>query len=361
MKIVNANIVTYNIPLIKTFKNSLASKDTQKSLVLILSTDDGFKGISSIEPDTPNYAEETWYGIQETVTREFFPILLSEDPEDIEGIILEMDKKIYGHFMSKSLVETALFDLYAKKRKTQVYKTIGGSLAKTIPLVGWVGISGLDKTVSETKNFLDEGFECIKYKISSKVEDTTKFLSSVRREFGYNFEIRLDANQSLSRIQAIKLMDQIGKYEISLLEQPINRDDIEGMSKIRRHSSIPIMADESAFSVSATKFLILADACDIVKIKVMRSGGIKAAMKIIKLSEANGIKCVVGNGFSTSLGTSIEANFYLANSHIEKYAEFVGPLKMGEENVKTKIRIENGKLIPREGFGFGYDYNDLKI
>jgi L-alanine-DL-glutamate epimerase-like enolase superfamily enzyme len=361
VKITSAEIILYDIPLIKIFKNSLSSKSTQKSLVLVLTTDEGFTGMSSIEPDSPNYSEETWYGIKETTTREFFPILLSEDPQNIEQINTRMNDKIYGHFMSKSLVETALFDLNAKKNQTQVYKFIGGDSLRPIPLIGWIGISEADQIVSETKHFLDKGFECIKYKISNNVENTIKNICSVRKQFGYEFKIRLDANQTLSKKQTLKLIDNISRYEISLLEQPINRDDIEEMAAIKRYSTIPIMADESAASIAAVKILIWAQACDIIKIKIMRSGGINAAMQILALAKENGIRCVIGNGFSTSLGTSIEASFYLANNYLEKYAEFVGPLKMKRDVVKTPIRIENGKLIPQNGFGYGYDKNDLEL
>lgn len=361
MKITDAQIYVRDLPLKKVFRNSLASKDMQKSIILVLTADNGLKGISSIEPDTPNYSEETWYGIQETVTREFVPILLSEEAHDIHTIYTKMEEKVYGHLMSKSLVETALYDLCAKKHETQVYRMIGGTTAREIPLIGWVGISDVEQRIKETREFLDEGFGCIKYKISSDIDDSAFFLSEVRKQLGNGFEIRLDANQSLNENLTRKLMGKIGRHEISLLEQPINRDDLEGMAAITHDSTIPIMADESASSIMAVRNLIWAEACNIIKVKVMRSGGIDATRRIVSMAEANGIRCVIGNGFSTSLGTSIEANFYLGSPHMEKYAEFVGPLKLKEDIVGNRLKIEKGRLIPLTGHGYGYDYGDLEI
>ncbi len=361
MKITKTEIRVVDLPLRKAFRNSLATKDFQKSLLLIISTDEGITGISSIEPDTPNYSEETWYGIKETVEREFAPILLSEDPMDINGVNARMEEKVYGHLMSKSLVETALYDLCAKKRETSVYRLIGGTSSRKIPVIGWVGISDAQQRTAEARQFLDDGFGCIKFKISSDVGDTVDFLSAVRRDLGSGFEIRLDANQSLNEKNAKKLISRIDRYEISLLEQPINRDDLEGMASITHDSTIPIMADESANSLMAVRNLIWTEACDIVKVKVMRSGGIDATRRIISMAKANGIGCVIGNGFSTSLGTSIEASVYLASDNLEKHAEFVGPLKMKEDYVANPLRIEQGHLIPNEGHGFGYEHKDLLL
>ena len=355
MKIVNAEIRLHELLLKSVFRNSLASKDRQKSISLVLTSDEGLKGVSSIEPDTPNYSEETWYEIIEVVNRELIPILLSEEFSNIQTIIKKMDLKIYGHFMSKSLIETALYDIFAKRQKTQVFKLLGGKSTRPIPLIGWVGISKIDERIAETRKFIDEEFGCIKYKISSDINATEDLLSEVRKQFGYGFQIRLDANQSLNENLSKQLIRNISRLEISLLEQPLNRDNLEGMASITRESSIPIMADEGASSIMAVRNLIRIHACNMIKIKVLRSGGLDAAMRIASLAKEDEIKCVVGNGFSTSLGTSIEANFYLGDSYIEKYAEFVGPLKLKEDIVSEPMKIVKGNLIPREGFGYGYE------
>lgn len=365
MRITDAKIRVYDLPLKTTYKNSLASKVRQKSIILMVSTEDGNVGISSIEPDTPNYSEETWYEICEIASREFFPIIKSEDIIDIPSLCVRMERKVYGHLMSKSLVETALYDLIAKTQNISVSKMMGSDNLHPIPLIGWIGLGSKEQRLEETRAWLNQGFECIKYKISSDISDFAHLISEVRKQFGYGFSIRIDANQGLTEKLAMDLIASIERYDISLLEQPIQRDDIQGMATITKGSGIPIMADESAYSFNAVKNLIWANACNVVKIKVMRSGGINEAMKIASLAESNGIKCVIGNGFSTSLGTSIEANFYLGTPTLwkypeMKYAEFVGPLKLREDIVRSRIKIENGMLIPRMGSGFGYDHWEIR-
>ena len=365
MRVSDAKIRVYDLPLNNTYKNSLATKVHQKSIVLLLSTEDGQVGISSIEPDTPNYSEETWYEIHEVVIREFFPILLSGDTLDIPSFCAKMNERVYGHLMSKSLVETALYDLQGKSHNMSVSKLMGQNSDRPIPLIGWVGIANKEQRLKETRSWLDEGYACIKYKISGDIGEFPELIAEVRKQFGYGFRIRIDANQGLTENIAKSLIGRIEKFEISLLEQPIERDDIQGLASITQKSGIPIMADESAFSFNAVRNLIRAKACNIVKIKVMRSGGIFEAGKIASFAESNGIQCVVGNGFSTSLGTSIEANFYLGTPTLwkhpdMKYAEFVGPLKLKEDIVRERIQIKNGNLIPRTGPGFGYDHGELR-
>lgn len=365
MRVSDAKIRVYDLPLNATYKNSLAAKVRQKSIALMLSTEDGQVGISSIEPDTPNYSEETWYEIQEVVNREFLPLLMSSDTLEIPLFCEKMNERVYGHLMSKSLVETALYDLKAKSQNVPVSRILGQTIDRPIPLIGWVGIGSKDKRLQETRSWLDAGYKCIKYKISRDLDDFPDLIYEARKQFGYGFRIRIDANQGLTENLANNLIGRIEKFEISLLEQPIEREDIQGMASITKKSGIPIMADESAFSFNAVKNLIRAGACNIVKIKVMRSGGITEAGKIASFAESNGIRCVIGNGFSTSLGTSIEANFYLGTPTSWKYpdmqyAEFVGPLKLKEDIVRNRIQIQNGSLIPRHGPGFGYSNEELR-
>ena len=365
MRISDAKIRVFDLPLKTTYRNSLASKNRQKSIVLMVTTEEGKTGISSIEPDTPNYSEETWYEICEVVSREFIPMIMSEDTVDIPSVCARMDGKVYGHLMSKSLVETALYDLLAKTQNVTVSRMMGSVNTHPIPLIGWIGLGSKEQRLEETRRWLNQGYECIKYKISRDTGDFAELISEVRKQFGYGFRIRIDANQGLNEKLSKDLIAGIERYDISILEQPIERDNIQGMASITKGSLIPIMADESAHSFNAVRNLIWANACNIVKIKVMRSGGINEAMKIASLAESNGIRCVIGNGFSSSLGTSIEANFYLGTPTLwknpeMKYAEFVGPLKLKEDIVRNRIKIENGMLIPQLNSGFGYSHEELR-
>lgn len=359
MQVTGARIRNFDIPFRKTYKNSLAAKSVQKSVVFIIETDEGITGISSIEPDTPNYSEETWYEICGIVENEFVPVLQGNDPRNIELIYDQMEKRVFGHYMSKALVETALFDLLAKSLGAPVYRIRGGRYRETANVIGWVGLGTEKERISEVSRFLDEGFICIKLKTDTRVSDLIELLKKLRSNYGYSFSVRIDANQCLSRKTAHRLSGEIAKFEIEHLEQPLDRNDIAGMRQLSRVSPVSVMADESAATLTDVRRLIQEDACSAIKLKVMRAGGIMESERILALAKAGGIGCVIGNGFSTSLSTAIESQFFAYSSYLNPVPEFVGPSKLKNDIVKNPIEIRAGILRIPEGNGFGYDSRDL--
>ena len=359
VQVTGAKIRNYSIPFRKTYRNSLAAKDNQKSVVLLIETDQGVTGISSIEPDTPNYSEETWYEICGIVENEFIPLLQGSDPRDIELIYDQMEKRVFGHFMSKALVETALFDLLAKSLSVPVYRIRGGRYRDSANVIGWVGLGTEKERISEISHFLEEGFKCIKLKTDTHVSDLLELLKKLRSNYGYSFDLRIDANQCLSRRIANRLVVDAARYEVEHLEQPLDRLDITGMRQLSRKSPISVMADESAATLKDVMRLIQEEACSAIKLKVMRAGGIMESERIVALAKASGVGCVIGNGFSTSLSTAIEAQFFASSSYLNPIPEFVGPSKLKNDIVKNPIEIKAGILKVPEGSGFGYDSVDL--
>ena len=85
--------------------------------------------------------------------------------------------------------------------------------------------------------------------------------------------LRVDFNESLAACDAVPFIRRLEPFDLTLVEQPVQRDRIEELAMIRRGIRIPLMADESVAGPASLIDIIRKDAADLVKVKVMKQGG----------------------------------------------------------------------------------------
>ena len=109
-----------------------------------------------------------------------------------------------------------------------------------------------------------------------------KRIQAIRDAVGYDVDLRLDANQGWTpkeAVRIIRMMEDKG-FDIEPIEQPVHANDIEGLKYVTDNVFTPILADESVFS-PLDAINIIQRAADLVNIKLMKTGGIHNALKIL--------------------------------------------------------------------------------
>ncbi|MHB0912800.1 MAG: dipeptide epimerase [Armatimonadota bacterium] len=121
--------------------------------------------------------------------------------------------------------------------------------------------------------------------------------------------VRLDANQGFSPEEAVRFVEGLSDVTIDMLEQPVDRDDIEGLRFVRERAGVPVFADESAMTPADVARLIEAEAVDGVNVKLMKSG-VSGALRIIELCRAARLSLMLG--CMIELGPSLSTAVHLA-------------------------------------------------
>ena len=136
------------------------------------------------------------------------------------------------------------------------------------------------------------GVRQIKVKVGT--DDDTARLDTVRKAVGDEVDLRADANGAWSTDEAIEQLRQLARFKLSVIEQPVPADDIEGMKRVRAESRVPVMADESLVTIDQARRLIELGACDYFNIRLSKNAGIAGSLAIAKLAHEAGIKIQVG-------------------------------------------------------------------
>ncbi|MEP7170479.1 MAG: enolase C-terminal domain-like protein, partial [Bacteroidota bacterium] len=197
------------------------------------------------------------------------------------------------------------------------------------------------------------GFPVIKVKLGETKKKDVERIRAIRKKIGSEIPIRIDANQGWDSETAISILKTLSKFNIQFCEEPIPRWNFMKLSRIKKQSPIPIMADESCCDHHDAKRLIDIKACDLFNIKLGKSSGFFKAIKIIQLAEKAKIKMQIGGFLESRLGFTASAHLALTSKNI-LHCDFDTPLMLSEDYVTDGIIYEpkGGIKIP-EGPGLG--------
>ncbi|WP_186725661.1 mandelate racemase/muconate lactonizing enzyme family protein [Planomicrobium sp. CPCC 101110] len=321
IKKVEAKVIS--TPFNVSFRTSYGDMPTSQSHIIVRITDeDEVTGIGEASP-LPFFTGETAQMMKLAIESELRPALIGEHIFSIEKIHQKMDAVLYPATGAKSAVDMALWDLKGKRLQTPVYQLLGAE-KKIVPLVYALGEDTPQNMARLAQEKTKQGFGTVKIKIGIDPEKDIEAVKQVRQAVGEEISLRVDANQGYTVKKAIKVMGKIEQYAIDYIEQPVPYWNTDGLAEIRRHTGIPIMADESIHSVQDALNLIHKGAVDLFGIKLIKCAGITQALKIFHLAEASGIDCVLISPWDTQLGT--HAGGHISMLFSGGYAqELVGP------------------------------------
>jgi L-alanine-DL-glutamate epimerase-like enolase superfamily enzyme len=289
------------------------------------------------------------------------PRLIGRDPDMIEAIWHDLEFATHATTIGAitaiaiAAIDTALWDLRAKKQNLPLWKLAGGAKDRC-PLYttegGWLHI--------ETAALVDDalaakarGFRGSKVKIGRPhgSEDLAR-LSAVRKAVGDGYEIMTDANQGFSVDEAIRRAARLRELDLAWIEEPLPADDIDGHVRLSNSTPTPIAVGESLYSIRHFREYMQKGACSIVQVDVGRIGGITPWLKIAHAAEAFDIP--VCPHFLMELHVSLTCA--VQNG---RYVEYIPQL---DELTGKRMRIEDGHaLAPDEpGIGIDWDWDAVK-
>src|ERR1051325_11262625 len=178
-------------------------------------------------------------------------------------------KRLRGHRMAKATIETACWDLEAKRAGVPLWKHLGGTRPEVCSGVS-IGIQDTPEILLEKiRKEVDAGYQRIKIKIKPGWD--LKVIERVRREFP---DIRLmgDANSAYT-LADVPLFKELDGFNLMMLEQPLAHDDIFDHAKLQREIQTPVCLDESIHSAADATPAIELGSCRIINVKLGRVGG----------------------------------------------------------------------------------------
>jgi L-Ala-D/L-Glu epimerase len=350
MKITAIHLYAIHLPLYEPFVVSYKSYDYMPSIIVKIETDQGMIGYGEGVADE-HVTGETWEGVYQTIKNTLAPVLLGQNPMEIEKIHDLMNKTLYGSPTAKAAIDIACFDILGKTLQQPVYQLIGGKYHEEFSITHVLSIAEPEVMANEAALMVKEGYQSFKMKVGTQVKDDIQRIQAVRNQVGQDFAIRVDVNQgwknSSTTLVALK---QLEEFEIDWVEQPVSADDIDGMVEVKAKTTIPLMIDEGLKGSREMLEIIQKRAADKVNIKLMKCGGIYPAVKLAHQAELAGMECQIGSMVESSIGSA--AGYHVAFSKkIITSVELTGPLKFSKDVGNLEYNVPFIRLSAKPGLG----------
>ena len=290
MKITSATLRQVDIPLRHAFETSFTRMTAKKTMILELTDDAGTKGYGEVSAfDIPFYNEEFRAGAWELLINIMLPMILNVDmahPDEMYSLVAGIRR----NNMSKSAINCALWDIFAKEANISLATALGGNKKKVETGVS-IGIQATPQALVQVVNgYIEQGYRRIKCKI--KPGKDYDYLAAVRKAFP-NVMLMGDANSAYRRADfaSLKRLDDLN---LIMIEQPLEPGDLLDHADLQQLITTPICLDESITSLDDTRKMIRLGSGKIINIKVARVGGLTVAKQIQALAAKNDIQCWCG-------------------------------------------------------------------
>lgn len=243
-------------------------------------------------------------------------------------------------------LETALNDM-AYEDHFSPYPGDFSSGKKTIYINGLIWMGDVEFMHRQIQEKLDDGFNCIKIKIGAiDFESELRLLKSIRDRFSAGqIEIRVDANGAFSYDDALSKLEQLAKFDIHSIEQPIAPGQWKEMAVLCIKSPIPIALDEELIGVidSGDKMQMLQFIQpQYIILKPSLIGGIAASEEWISIAEKNGIGWWATSALESNIGLNAIAQW--VSSKKTDMPQGLGTGKLFTNNIDSPLDIRNGAL-----------------
>lgn len=318
-EIVHARLLEVAVPLKTAFAISGGAMAVRRSLVVALEDRDGLVGYGESAPfERPFYSSETLASVCVSLRDLMIPRVLGRAFPDSAALHVALDEGIRGHHFARAGVETAWWDLEARRRETSLANLVAERLAALgVPpehrrMTGSVvcGVAlGIppegdpDRLRDEVRDAVRAGFQRVKLKVRPGWStEPVRLAREVLAELGTDLPLWVDGNGAFDPEQDAEELVRLRAEPILFVEQPFAPDGWWDSAVVNRQPGAPICLDETLSSDSVARQVLDMGGPAIWNLKVQRLGGLEETCRVYARGIRAGVRLWVGTMPETGLG-----------------------------------------------------------
>ncbi len=353
MKIISVKAIPKKLKLKEPFTIANETMEFGENVFLRIETDEEITGWGCATPDS--VTAENSETVLSCFHEQMKDLLIGSNPLRITYLNDIIEENITGNPSLRAGVNMALYDLLGKKANLPLFKILGGYRNKIETSIT-IGINPVDVMINKAKEYIAQGFTCLKVKCGMDTNHDIEAVLAIRNEVGPAIKIRLDANEGYSLEKALRVIETLEKLgaDIELLEQPTPAKYLYALKEVTSQCPVPIMADETALTLRDSLKAVKMEIADMINIKLMKIGGITNAIKANTFAEVAEIPVMAGCMNESMAAMAASVHFACAMKNVQ-YADLDSALDFEKDIVKGGARYENGYVIPSNKPGLGIE------
>ncbi|PQQ01165.1 L-Ala-D/L-amino acid epimerase [Prunus yedoensis var. nudiflora] len=293
-----------NVPLIAPFTIATSRLDKVENVAIRVELSNGCVGWGET-PILPFVTAEDQHTAM-VKAGEACDFLLRSPAKTLGSLLGEIGGLLPGYeFASvRAGVEMALIDAVSRSIDVPLWRLFGGA-SNTITTDITIPIVSAGEAATLASKYREQGFRTLKLKVGKNLISDIEVLLAIRAVHP-DCDFILDANEGYTSEEAIQVLDKLYEVGVSpvLFEQPVHRDDWEGLGYVSRIArdkyGVSVAADESCRSLVDVKKIVAENLADVINIKLAKVG-VVGALEIIEVAKASGLTLMIGGMVETRL------------------------------------------------------------
>lgn len=359
MKIAKIELIEIKMPLVHFFETSFGRTYERRIILTRVEDGEGNEGWGEVTcGETPSYCEEWTDAAWVTIEKILAPAVVGQEIKSANRTWSLM-KRVRGNRMAKAAIETAVWDLEAKKLQIPLWKHLGGTNQEIVCGVS-IGIQdSIEQLFEKIETELNAGYQRIKIKIAPGWD--YEIIKQVRKKFGSKILLMGDANSAYT-LDDIELFRRMDKFKLMMFEQPLAHDDIFDHADLQKEIKTPICLDESIRSLPDARKAIKIGACRIINLKLGRVGGHKQAKRISNFCHHRKIPVWCGGMLESGIGRAHNIAMSTLKGFTLPGDVSASKRYWAEDIIEPSVEVSaNGTIIAPEKVGIGFDVKRDRI
>lgn len=348
MKIKKITQYRVDLPLLEgTYK---WARDQQISVfdsnILTIETDTGLVGVGEFCALGSHYLPAFASGARAGF-RELAPLLLNQDPLEIDKLNLMMDAALKGHPYIKSAIDIALWDILGQQSRLPLCTLLGGRYGEDYALYRAISQGTPEEMAQSVRGYRKQGYRKFQLKVGGDPRADVARICSVAGELEEGDTLAADANtgwlphEAIQTVQALAGPKRAKVEHIRLyIEQPCAT--LEECEAVRRNCPFPMVLDEVITNTQELLRAASSRAMDVVNIKISRLGGITKARRLRDLCVDLGIAVTIEDAWGSDVATATIS--HLAHSTPDKFL-----FSSSDFNSYTSVKTATGAPTAQTG------------
>jgi O-succinylbenzoate synthase len=359
MKLSTITLRQIRMPLVHFFETSF-SRTYSRDIILVEADSDGLTGYGEVTAGENPFYNEEWTDSAWLILHDYVAPRVLNQPLNSPDDVFPLTAHIRGHNMARGGLETAVWDLFARRDNLPLWKLIGGGARREIPCGVSIGIQdSVEQLFEKIETELAAGYQRIKMKIKPGWD--VDVVRRVRERFP-TIKLMADANSAYT-LADIAHLKQLDDFYLMMIEQPLAHDEIVDHAALQAQLKTPICLDECIRTAHHAEQAIRLRAGGIINIKLGRVAGFSQAKKVHDLAQAAGIPVWCGGMLEAGIGRA-------HNIALATLPNFVlpGDVSASKRYWKQDIIQPAVETTPRgtieirdePGFGYAIDHDFIK-
>ena len=280
-----------------------------------------FNDFTEYESKIQEVCQKIDYYIENQIELESFPSILF----GLESALLDLNSNVKGIF----------FDTYFTRRE------------RGIPINGLIWMGSKENMLQQIEEKLLQGFTCLKMKVGAiDFDQELDILKSIRNRFPPSeIELRVDANGAFSFKDALFKLEELSKFKLHSIEQPIKQGQIQEMADLCSKTPLPIALDEELIGINGidNKLGLLTEIKpQYIILKPSLHGGLKGSAEWINIAQKHNIPWWMTSALESNIGLNTIAQF--ASTFKNNLPQGLGTGGLYVQNEPSEMRVVAGSL-----------------